>query len=177
MMRGSEVTVALRCGAWAQDLPRPERFAARVVRAVLADKRVGLRRRAEVGVVLADDAFVRRLNREHRGKDAPTNVLSFPLGGRAPGARAGAGARMLLGDVVLAYRTVRREARAQGRRFDRHAAHLLVHGTLHLLGFDHARPGEADLMEGHEVRILARLGVPDPYRDADTAAAAEGARP
>jgi len=130
------------------------------VGAVLADRRVGLRRPAEVSVVLADDAFVRRLNRDHRGKDAPTNVLSFPLETDA----ATRNKPMLLGDVVLAYRTIRREARAEGKRIDRHAAHMLVHGTLHLLGFDHDRATPARIMEGHEVRILKRLGVPDPYR-------------
>jgi probable rRNA maturation factor len=158
-MGARRVTVALRCAAWAAALPRAESFAARVVGAVLADRRVGVRPPAEVGVVLADDAFVRRLNRDHRGEDKPTNVLSFPIGG--------AKARdepILLGDVVLAYRTIRREARAEGKRLDRHAAHLLVHGTLHLLGFDHGGVRAARIMERHEARILARLGVPDPYR-------------
>lgn len=172
-MTAPRVTVALRCAAWARDLPRVERFAARVVGAVLADRRIGVRRPAEVSVVLADDPFMRRLNRDHRGKDRPTNVLSFPLGSatsRAANGRVANGAPVLLGDVVLAYRTVRREARAENKSFDRHAAHLLVHGTLHLLGFDHLRAGAARVMEGHEVRILGRLGVPDPYRAAGAGA-------
>jgi probable rRNA maturation factor len=156
------VSVALRCAAWAKALPRAERFAQRVVGAVLDDRRVGVRRPAEVGVVLADDRFVRRLNRDHRGKDKSTNVLSFPLDD------AGAKGRgLLLGDVVLAYRTIQREAKAGGKSIGRHAAHLLVHGTLHLLGFDHERAPAARIMEGHEVRILKRLGVPDPYRVPD----------
>jgi probable rRNA maturation factor len=157
-MTGARVSVALRCAAWAEALPRG--FAARVVKAVLADRKVGLRRPAEVSVVLADDPFVRRLNRDHRGKDKPTNVLSFPL----EAARAPDGARLLLGDVVLAHRTIRREAKAEGKRLASHAAHMLVHGTLHLLGFDHERAKAAKVMEAHEVRILRRLGVPDPYR-------------
>jgi probable rRNA maturation factor len=161
------VSVALRCAAWAEALPRG--FAARVVGAVLDDRKVGLRRPAEVSVVLADDPFVRRLNRDHRGKDTPTNVLSFPL----EGATAPKGARLLLGDVVLAYRTIRREAKAEKKRLASHAAHMLVHGTLHLLGFDHERARAARIMEQHEVRILKRLGVPDPYR----AAAASGRAP
>lgn len=159
-MADAHVTVALRCAAWAEALPRAERFAARVVRAVLADPRVGVRRPAMVSVVLADDPFVRRLNRDHRGKDMPTNVLSFPIDGPAKVEDR----PILLGDVVLAYRTIRREARAEGKRLDRHAAHLLVHGTLHLLGYDHLRARAARVMEGHEARILRRLGVPDPYR-------------
>ena len=153
------VSVALRCAAWAEALPRG--FAARVVGAVLDDPRVGLARDAEVSVVLADDPFIRRLNRDHRGKDQPTNVLSFPLEG--DDAATAKGRRLLLGDVVLAYRTIRREAKDEGKRLASHAAHMLVHGTLHLLGFDHERAKAARIMEAHEVRILRRLGVSDPY--------------
>jgi probable rRNA maturation factor len=164
-MPRARVTVAMRSAAWGRALPRIEALARRVVAAVLADRRVGLGRPAEVSVVLADDAFVRKLNRDHRGKDKPTNVLSFPLGdpAAAHGVARGRAAPLLLGDIVLAFRTIRREARAEGKRLDRHAAHLLVHGTLHLLGFDHVRAGAADVMEAHEIRILAGLGVPDPY--------------
>lgn len=156
-MREARVSVALRCAAWAEALPRG--FVARVVRAVLEDRKVGPKRPAEVSVVLADDRFVRCLNRDHRGKDKATNVLSFPLDDAAA-----TGPQLLLGDVVLAYRTIRREAKAEGKRLASHAAHMLVHGTLHLLGFDHERARAARVMEGHEVRILRRLGVPDPYR-------------
>ncbi len=157
-MPGARVSVALRCAAWAEALPRG--YAARVVKAVLDDRMVGLRRPAEVSVVLADDPFVRRLNRDHRGKDKPTNVLSFPL----EDAAEATGRRRMLGDIVLAHRTIRREAKAEGKRIASHAAHMLVHGTLHLLGFDHGRAKAARVMEAHEVRILRRLGVPDPYR-------------
>ena len=157
-MPGARVSVALRCAAWAEALPRG--FVARVVRAVLEDRRVGVKRPAEVSVVLADDPFVRRLNRDHRGKDTPTNVLSFPL----EEAASAQGRMLLLGDVVLAHRTIRREAKAEGKRVASHAAHMLVHGTLHLLGFDHDRAQAARVMEAHEIRILRRLGVPDPYR-------------
>jgi probable rRNA maturation factor len=157
-MPEKRVSVALRCAAWAEALPRG--FAARVVGAVLDDRKVGVRRPAEVSVVLADDPFIRRLNRDHRGKDKPTNVLSFPL----EDAAAPKEARVLLGDIVLAYRTIRREAKHEGKRLASHAAHMLVHGTLHLLGFDHERAKAARVMEDHEVRILKRLGVSDPYR-------------
>jgi probable rRNA maturation factor len=162
-MPAKRVSVALRCAAWAEALPHG--FAARVVGAVLDDRKVGPRRPAEVSVVLADDPFVRRLNRDHRGKDKATNVLSFPLGD----ASAPKGARVLLGDIVLAYRTIRREARVERKRLASHTAHMLVHGTLHLLGFDHERDRAARIMERHEVRILKRLGVADPYRVAAAA--------
>ena len=109
----------------------------------------------EIAVVLTSDDEVRGLNRDWRGRDRPTNVLSFPL--VAPGA-AGP-----LGDVVLAAETVEREAQTLGRPVAQHAAHLVVHGVLHLLGHDHASDDEAARMEALEVRILATLGIADPY--------------
>lgn len=158
----NRITIARRAVAWVGALPDAEKLVRRVVGAVLADRRVGPGRAAEIGVVLAGDAFVRRLNREHRRKDKPTNVLSFPIEDAHHAAPSGR--PPMLGDIVLAFGTVRREARAEGKPFADHAAHLLVHGTLHLLGFDHMTPREAAAMEAHEVRILAGLGVADPYR-------------
>lgn len=116
-----------------------------------------------VGVVLTDDAEQRRLNRDYRGQDKPTNVLSFALAG--PGETPPPGAPLLLGDVVLARETVAREAAEQQKPLADHLQHLVVHGVLHLLGYDHENDTEAAIMEKSEVAILARLGVPDPYRD------------
>jgi probable rRNA maturation factor len=128
---------------------------------------------AETCVVLADDALVRSLNREYRGKDAPTNVLSFPFqqpAGITPADsdEPDASEPRHLGDVVLAAETVSREADVQGIPPVHHLQHLVVHGLLHLLGFDHDTETGAEAMERLEVEILAALGVPDPY------AAAEG---
>jgi len=119
----------------------------------------------EVSVVLADDAAVRILNRTWRGIDKPTNVLSFP----AP-ATGGPGAPRVLGDVVIAYETVRREAAAEGKPFEHHLAHLVVHGFLHLLGYDHETESDAETMERLECTILEGLEVNDPYapRDSET---------
>ena len=113
----------------------------------------------EVAVVLTDDSAIRALNRDWRRRDAATNVLSFP----ATRAREAGGAPRLLGDIVIAYETTEREARAERKPFAHHLAHLAVHGFLHLAGYDHAADDEADAMERLETAILARLDVPSPY--------------
>jgi probable rRNA maturation factor len=112
---------------------------------------------AELAIILADDSTIRLLNRNWRGVDAATNVLSFPTA-------AAGGEPPLIGDIVLGYETVAREARAEGKPFAHHVAHLAVHGFLHLVGYDHARDKDAEAMERVERRILRRLAIPDPYR-------------
>jgi probable rRNA maturation factor len=119
-------------------------------------------RGAEVCVVLADDALLRSLNRDYRGKDAPTNVLSFPFQGPP-----GGGDVRQLGDVVLAAETIRKEAAEQGVAPLHHLQHLVVHGLLHLLGFDHDTTARAEAMERLEAQILATLGIADPYAVAE----------
>ena len=109
---------------------------------------------------LVDTDRIHELNRDHRGKDEPTDVLSFPIDGTGPNA----GPREL-GDIVICAPVVQREARLQGKDVRAHFAHLTVHGVLHLLGFDHDDPREADLMENLEREILAGLGFDDPYTD------------
>ena len=120
----------------------------------------------EISVLLCDDAAIRALNRDWRGKDKATNVLSFPTV-----AAAGAPADMLrdlpLGDIAIAYETAAREARDEGKLFEHHVVHLAVHGALHLLGFDHETEKDAEQMEAAERRILAGLGIADPYRDSE----------
>jgi probable rRNA maturation factor len=116
-----------------------------------------------VSVALLSDAEVRSLNKAFRGKDAPTNVLSFPSVASAYGAAKGE--PVFLGDVALAYETVESEASSQGKSVLQHAAHLVAHGVLHLAGFDHGAEAEAERMEQAERDILAKFGIPDPYRD------------
>jgi probable rRNA maturation factor len=111
----------------------------------------------ELAIVLTDDSAIRLLNRAWRRVDAATNVLSFPT------SRAG-GEPLLIGDIVLAYETIAAEARTQRKPFAHHVAHLVVHGFLHLLGYDHMRNKDAETMERVERDILRRLAIPDPYR-------------
>ncbi|GAB1717673.1 MAG: protein of unknown function UPF0054 [Nitrobacter sp.] len=117
---------------------------------------------AEIAIMLTDDAGIRTLNANWRGIDKPTNVLSFPAlpptGPSLPG-----GPPRMLGDVAIAYETVRREADDERKAFDHHLSHLAIHGFLHLIGYDHETDEEAAEMEGLERKILARLGIPDPY--------------
>lgn len=121
--------------------------------------------RVEATVALSSDAIVRDLNRTYRQQDKPTNVLSFP----APALPAGAGAdRTPLGDVVLAAETVAQEAQALGISPTHHLQHLVVHGLLHLIGFDHLTDAQATEMESLETKLLARLGVADPYAEPAT---------
>jgi probable rRNA maturation factor len=140
------------------DEPELHGVAERAAATVLSVARPRLVPDAELSLVFSDDAHMRVLNRAYRGKDAPTNVLSFP------GASAGAGTYgPLLGDIVLARETVAREAADQALAFSDHLTHLIVHGFLHLLGYDHEDDAEAEVMEGLETAILARLGIADPY--------------
>jgi len=111
-------------------------------------------RTGSLTILLADDARLHALNLAFRGKDQPTNVLSFP---------AGAGGGAYLGDIAIAYGVTGREAVATDKTVAEHAAHLAVHGVLHLLGFDHIEPHDAELMEKTETAILAKLGISDPY--------------
>ncbi|NKX43228.1 rRNA maturation RNase YbeY [Roseicyclus persicicus] len=128
--------------------------------------------RFAVSILAAGDDRIAGLNAEFRGKPVPTNVLSWPAeerGAETPGAMPDLpdpdadGPPEELGDIALAQGVLAREAAEAGKPFDHHLAHLMVHGLLHLLGFDHIDDADAALMEGLETRILARLGVPDPY--------------
>ena len=140
-------TVVVLDPAWRRALPGAERLVRKAARAAIGARRKSLT------VALADDKRVRILNARDRKKDRPTNVLSYPSGEKS-----------FLGDVVLARQTVWREAREQKKTPSDHFVHLVVHGTLHLLGHDHeTSDADADRMEALERRILKRLGIADPY--------------
>jgi probable rRNA maturation factor len=114
---------------------------------------------SELSIVFSDDAHIRTLNAGWRGKDKPTNVLSFPAFPVKPGEKL----PPMLGDIVLAAETVAREAELEGKPLDHHITHLVIHGVLHLLGHDHENEAEAESMEALERAALARLAIPDPY--------------
>lgn len=120
-------------------------------------------RAVELSIRLTGDAEVHALNAEWRGKDKPTNVLSFPMAEPEELEEASSGPELMLGDIILAHGVCAEEAASKDIPIDRHAAHLMVHGTLHLLGYDHVDDDSAADMESREVRALARMGIADPY--------------
>ncbi|HEY4275210.1 MAG TPA: rRNA maturation RNase YbeY [Rhizomicrobium sp.] len=131
----------------------------RLKRAATAAEKAGkFRGKSSMTVLLANDRKLKLLNRDFRGKDKATNVLSFPAGPNAQGYR---------GDIALALGVTRGEAKAEGKKLIDHATHLVVHGVLHLAGHDHVRPRDAKVMESLEVAILESLGVADPYEVAE----------
>ena len=143
------IEVEIEDGAWTAALPLAATVVERAASAALGAAQ------GDLVVLLTDDAAVQDLNARFRGKDRPTNVLSFP---------AAVSAAPHLGDLVLAYGVCAAEAAAQGKSLADHLSHLTVHGLLHLLGRDHEAVAEAEAMEAEERAILASLGVADPYR-------------
>jgi probable rRNA maturation factor len=146
--------------AWRSVAPGLTALARKAARAALAAA-LPPGSRAGLALALGDDALLRRLNRDYRGRDKPTNVLSFSHVA-TPGAPA-QGDRFL-GDVAIARETLLAEAIAEGKPATHHLSHLIVHGVLHLLGYDHETAAEARRMEALERKVLAGLGIPDPYR-------------
>jgi probable rRNA maturation factor len=155
------------CIGWKRVCPSARRLARDSAKLALVDgiatTKFNSLVRVELGITLTDDTQQRQLNSRYRGQNGSTNVLAF----RAwePAAYASPDHPLLLGDVVLALETVAREAEEQGKPFCSHVRHLIVHGVLHLLGYDHRGEADALAMERLETLILAKLGVPDPYRD------------
>ena len=167
----AETGIQIRYPGWSEALDDPPFLCRRAVdavwRVVAGD---GGGHSVEIGISLADDAEAARLNERYRGIARPTDVLSF-----ASGESIGSGDRsgeppVMLGDIVIAFETSARDAARAEKRLDHHLQHLVVHGLLHLLGYDHETDRDACRMEAMEVEILKRLGIADPYGDAVAAA-------
>lgn len=162
-----EVEITIEEPRW--DVLGLERLAERVFTAGLGA--LGLEPEGcEISLLGCDDTRIADLNSEFRGKPTPTNVLSWPAQALAPGADGSPPppepdifGEMGLGDIAISYDTCAREAAAAGRNLEHHTAHLLLHGLLHLLGYDHIRDLDAEVMEALETKILGKLGIDDPY--------------
>jgi probable rRNA maturation factor len=161
-MSEGRITLVVEDPNWRRSRGLPDKLmaAAKAALKAGASARAGataknrLPRVARFTILLADDARLRDLNNNFRGKDRPTNVLSFPAAANDDGH---------VGDIAMAYGVTRAEAKAAGKSIADHASHLVVHGVLHLAGFDHEKPRDAEKMESLEVKILSRLGIADPY--------------
>jgi probable rRNA maturation factor len=158
ILRAHKINVLIQDRRWEKALPRLVTFTRRFALSALEASSA----KVETTIVLSSDSVVRGLNHQFRGKNQPTNVLSFPP---APPPKPPRKAARLaeIGEIVLAYETVRKEAMTQGKPFVNHLGHLVVHGILHLLGYDHERPGQARVMERLEAETLSMLGMPNPY--------------
>jgi len=157
-----EIIVSVEASPWGT-ADKLEALVHAVIEATISELELRSPSPTELGVVFTDDAAIRQLNLEWRGMDKPTNVLSFPAFHES---REGVLPPML-GDIVIAFETVRREAAVEQKPFDHHLAHLVTHGFLHLLGYDHEDEQAAQEMESTERSILAALAIPDPYAVTD----------
>ena len=153
-----QIDINIACQGW----PEPDelqQLAERSVAAAIKVAKIKLSPEAELSLMFGDDAAIKALNQQFRGIDRPTNVLSFPGEEISPGEEPG----LVLGDIAFALQTLIREADLEGKAFDHHLCHLMIHGFLHLLGYDHLNDSEAEQMESLEIRALATLGIADPY--------------
>jgi probable rRNA maturation factor len=169
---GIQAEILVRSARWR----RQPRATGMVKSAILAAAKAASTGRVELAIVLSHDSAIQALNRDWRGKNAPTNVLSFPSAPARPRRKGGKGPSPspYIGDIVIAYETTAREAAAEGKPFSHHLAHLAVHGFLHLLGYDHENDRDAEAMERLERRILRRMAIPDPYAPRDRDSGASG---
>jgi probable rRNA maturation factor len=152
------IDIAINADGW-PDEDALEQLARKAVGAAASVAPLRMPQEAELSLVFTGDEEMRAINSQWRGVDKPTNVLSFPASEVAPGGMA----EQMLGDIVFARETVEREAALEGKRFEDHLTHLMVHGFLHLFGYDHMNEDDAKVMEGLESRALAQLGIADPY--------------
>jgi probable rRNA maturation factor len=166
-----EVDISIPEPSWEETCPDSETIVTRAIEAVIAHSPVAKKLitsgvEPEISVVLANDDLIHTLNREYRDKDNPTNVLSFAMldgdnGWEAPNHPG----PCVLGDLVLAFETVKRESEAESKSFDDHFMHLVIHGMLHLLGYDHIEDREAEVMESIEIQILKDMNIKNPYQN------------
>ncbi|MDE1148992.1 MAG: rRNA maturation RNase YbeY [Azospirillaceae bacterium] len=179
MTTALDIIVEVEAGDWEDAIPGVEELVTRAARQALAqalavDADALPEGEGEMSVLLSDNAAVQVLNNQYRGKDKPTNVLSFPMLDEGDDEDEGDDFDLpegmerppyLLGDIILAYETLVTEAAEQAKPIANHLTHLVIHGVLHLLGYDHIEDAEAETMERLETVILADMGIADPYRD------------
>lgn len=153
-----EITLHIKDERWEERIPNISTLTQKAVSKTLQFLQLGILD-LEMSVVFADDPFLQEYNVRYRGKDKPTNVLSFSALGTPLVVKEGDN----LGDIMIAYETMEKEAQAQGKTLQDHTVHIIVHGVLHLIGYNHEEDDEAEKMEKTEIEILKTLGVQNPY--------------
>lgn len=160
------IDYSIECNTWKNLLEQCSDLFQRIVTQAIKEAEPDLHD-AEISIVLADDAFIQKLNKQYRHKDKPTNVLSFPqIDDWNDSDITTLPSPVALGDIIIAYETVEREAAEQNKTIEAHTAHMVCHGILHLLGYDHIEDDEADAMESLEIKILTDNGLASPYNTA-----------
>jgi probable rRNA maturation factor len=160
-----EIDILVEAGDWRRSVPAASDLAHRAAKAAIINENMTAAA-LELSILLTDNAAIAELNSQWRGKSGPTNVLSFPAEMDAAQALP-AGAPVLLGDIAVALEMLMTEAQDAGIAPEDHLHHLVVHGALHLCGYDHENDADAERMEGREIEILKALGVSDPYAAAE----------
>ncbi|MCB1650967.1 MAG: rRNA maturation RNase YbeY [Alphaproteobacteria bacterium] len=159
-----ETDITIACSKWSK---KTEDLAKKTLETALKELNTGIQH-IEISLLLTDDAHVQALNRDYRGKDKPTNVLSFPQ--FTPEELQNEKDFVPLGDIIIAYETIEREAKEQGKSLEDHTTHMLIHSLLHLLGHDHIEDKDAQKMEALEISILQKIGIKNPYETTENMA-------
>lgn len=162
-----EIDIDIQCPDWEKEVPDLQALARETVTKTVESVFQALEKETvntEISLVFADDTFVQELNRTYRGKDKSTNVLSFPLTTDEE-LNDSSDPFIALGDIIVAHGVIKQEAQEQDKSIIDHLKHMLVHGTLHLLHFDHIKDEDAEVMEALEIKILDELGVKNPYQN------------
>ena len=156
-----EIDITIQDMRWKEAISDIDSIIDKIALKVLHDELTGIEA-AEISIVLGNDAFIQIFNKSYRGKDAPTNVLSFPMS-EPEDLKTKEATFYALGDIIMAYETITRESEEQGKSLKDHITHMLVHGCLHLLHYDHLEEEDAENMERLEIKILEELGIKNPY--------------
>lgn len=166
-----DIEVLVKNPGWKKDLPEYEKICRTACTAALNSRELYQHASdTEISIMLTNNKEIQKLNKTFRKINKPTNVLSFPSENLTPSLMSNlkTSSPLVLGDIILALETIKKEAKEQGKKLENHVTHLIAHSTLHLLGYDHEKSEDAEIMEALEIRILEELGIANPYEIMDS---------